>query len=146
MRVTEVMTRAPACCTRETTLQDAAKLMLTNDCGCLPVVENDSARRVIGVVTDRDIAVRAVAAGRPPGQCAVGDIMTHPAALVPESATLEECVHEMERNQIRRAVVVNPMGQLVGMVAQADVARVAPPQQVSGLVHEVSKGMDIGHR
>lgn len=146
MLVQEIMTAEPACCTPATSLCEVAKMMVTRDCGAIPVVEGgDRAMRVIGVVTDRDIAIRAVAAGRSPQGTTVQDVMSHPVACVPHTATAEECLALMEQNQIRRAPVVDQAGCLVGMVSQADVARAMPQPQVAELVREVSKGFDSAH-
>jgi CBS domain-containing protein len=144
MRISQIMTASPAWVTPAQELSEAARLMLTHDCGCVPVCE-DGNRRVVGVVTDRDIAVRVVAAGRDARGMFVRDVMSHPVATVPATATVDDCVRLMEQNKVRRAPVVDEHGVLIGMVAQADVARMAP-QKAGELVHEVSKGPEIGHQ
>lgn len=146
MKVRDVMTPRPACCRRETTVQEAARAMLTHDCGSLPVIDADHSDRVIGVVTDRDIAIRAVAAGRDPATMRVEEIMSHPVAVIEDSANLEECVKTLEKNQVRRAPVVDQTGKVIGVVSQADIARVGDERHVAELVKEVSQGIDIGHR
>jgi CBS domain-containing protein len=145
MRVQEIMTSDPACCKPEQTLQEAAHLMLTNDCGCIPVVDADS-NRIVGLITDRDIAIRAVAAGKDPVRTQVSEAMSHAVVVLPSETPIEQCLLLMEENQVRRAPVVDQNGRLIGIVAQADIARTAPPEQVGGLVSEVSKGPEIGHR
>jgi CBS domain-containing protein len=146
MRVSEIMTKDPVCCTEETHLDEVAKMMLTHDCGSIPVCENEDSRRVIGVVTDRDIAVRAVASGRDPKAVTAKECMSHPVAVVRDDASVEECIKTLEENRIRRIPVVNTRNQIVGIVAQADIARSAPEEVVGELVHEVSQGVDLGHR
>jgi CBS domain-containing protein len=146
MKVRDVMTPRPCCCRRETTVQEAAREMLTHDCGSLPVLEGDPPERIVGVVTDRDIALRVVAAGRDPARTRVEDIMSHPVAVVVDGSSIEECIRSLEQNQIRRAPVVNDSGHLVGMVSQADIARTCDVKHVAELVREVSQGIDIGHR
>lgn len=146
MKVRDVMTHRPACCHRTTTVQEAARAMLTHDCGSLPVLDAEHPDRVIGVITDRDITIRAVAAGRDTSTMRVEEIMSHPVAVIEEMASVEECVKTLEKNQVRRAPVVDQMGKVIGMVSQADIARVCDEKHVAELVKEVSQGIDIGHR
>lgn len=120
--------------------------MLTHDCGSLPVLEGDPPERIVGVVTDRDITLRVVAAGRDPARTRVEEIMSHPVAVVIDGSSIEECVRNLEKNQVRRAPVVDDKGHLVGMVSQADIARSCDGKHVAELVREVSQGIDIGHR
>ncbi len=145
MRVSDIMTQAPACCTPESSLQEVAKMMLTHDCGCIPVCEDENSKRVVGMVTDRDIVIRAVAAGRNPIDLTVKDVMSHPVASVNSEAQLEECLQLMEENQVRRVPVVDHSSQLVGLVAQADIARRTSGEQTGELVQEISQGPDVGH-
>jgi CBS domain-containing protein len=144
MQVNEIMTMEPACCMPEQSIQEAAKLMLTQDCGCIPVVDGSS-HRIVGLITDRDIAVRAVAAGKDPSKTCVAETMSHPVVSIQSESAVESCVKMMEENQVRRAPVVDSSGRLIGMIAQADIARTGSPDQVAELVSEVSKGADIGH-
>lgn len=145
MRVDEIMTSSPVCCHRETLLQDAARMMAEKDCGAIPVVDGgDHSMRVVGVITDRDIAVRAVAAGWHPSTTSVAEAMSHPVATVLVNASLDECLQQMEQNQIRRMPVVDHSGSLIGIVSQCDVAR-RLDREIAGLVKKVSQGFDSGH-
>jgi CBS domain-containing protein len=137
MDLRSVMTANPACCTQGTTLQEAAKLMKDNDCGQIPVI--DGARQPLGVITDRDIAIRAVAGGCDPSSATVGDYMTSPVATVPEDCSLEEACNVMEQHKIRRVLVVDSRGGVAGIVAQADVARSGKAAQTAEVVKEVSE-------
>lgn len=141
MRVRDIMTPHPACCTPNATLADVARVMLRQDCGSVPICDDQG--HVLGVVTDRDIAIRAVAADKDPRTCRVSEIMSHPVALIQEGQDVAAAIALMESNQVRRAPVVDERGCVVGMLAQADVARNAP-DQVGGLVQQVSTG-DYGH-
>jgi len=146
MQINDIMTADPACCRSETPLHEVAKLMLERDCGALPVVAGDEQlRTVIGVITDRDIATRHVAARRDPDQAKACDAMTHPAAVVSQFSSIEEGLRLMTFNQVRRLPVVDHAGVLVGMISQADIARHIPAPEVGALVSEVSKGFDQGH-
>ncbi|MCR4340424.1 MAG: CBS domain-containing protein [Gemmatimonadaceae bacterium] len=122
MKAQEIMTGNPACCTPDDTAQRAAELMEQNDCGCLPVVDSAESRRVLGVVTDRDIATRAVAAGKGP-DAKVREVMSAQPSCCGIGDDVEEVAHIMSERQVRRVPVVDADGCCVGMVSQADLAR-----------------------
>jgi CBS domain-containing protein len=124
MRARELMTKDPACVTPDDTLQRVAQLMAENDCGCIPVVEGPSQTRVVGVVTDRDIALRAVARGKA-ADAVVADVMTRDVAFCPPDADLLTVERTMSDRQIRRVVIADADGCCVGIVSQADLARAA---------------------
>ena len=137
MDLTSVMTPNPACCTIDTPIQQVARMMLDNDCGEIPVV--DESRRPIGVVTDRDIAVRVVAQGRDVNTVTARDCMSTPVVSVDVKAGLSDVLEVMESKQIRRVPVVDQSGALVGIVAQADVALHGRDKKTGNLVEEVSR-------
>lgn len=141
MRVKQIMTRDPAHCTPDTTAQEAAILMRDNDCGSIPVVESLTSNRLIGTVTDRDLAVRGLANGHGP-DTAVGDLMTpEPITCVPEDE-VEDLRQVMVEQQVRRVPVVDADGVLVGIVAQADIAReegAASDREVGRIVEAISE-------
>ena len=119
MDIQQVMTRHPRVCRPSASLCDAARLMLEEDVGEIPVV--DEARQVIGVITDRDIVVRCIAAGISPRDATVDSCMTAPALTVGDDASLEDCADLMAGQQIRRVPVVDAGGAICGIVAQADL-------------------------
>lgn len=119
MDIQQVMTRHPRVCRAGATLRDAARLMLEEDVGEIPVV--DESRQVLGVITDRDIVVRCVAAGINPQDAIVDSCMTAPALTITDTATLEDCADLMADQQIRRVPVVDADGVICGIVAQADL-------------------------
>ena len=125
MKIEEIMTRDPATVTPGTTVRDAAKLMQRENTGILPVVESEGTKRLVGVVTDRDIAIRIVAEGRD-GDTRVSDVMTSSrlATLRPD-ADVDDVMDTMADQQVRRVPIVDDRGTLVGIVAQADVVRKA---------------------
>ena len=139
MQVREIMTREPACCTPNTKLQDVARMMSEHDCGEIPICESESSRRPIGVITDRDIAVRVVAAGRDPSKMTARDCMSSPVVTIEPGASVEECAQLMESYQIRRVPVVERDGSCCGMVAQADLATKASPETSIEMVAAVSE-------
>lgn len=143
MKVTDIMTADPACCTSDTSLRDVAQLMKDNDCGEIPVVDNLESRKLVGVITDRDIACRAVATGLD-ATTEVGEVMTRDVQWVDEDSGVSECREKMEDHQLRRMPVVDVRGRVCGIVAQADVARHASSRHTAELVKDVSRpGGDV---
>ncbi|HKG90719.1 MAG TPA: CBS domain-containing protein [Gemmatimonadaceae bacterium] len=124
MKAQSLMTKSPACVTPDDSAQRVAQLMADNDCGCLPVVERRDNSRVIGVVTDRDIALRGVARGKGP-DVPVRELMTTDVCCCGPDADLSEVERLMGDRQIRRIVVADGDGCCVGIISQADLARAA---------------------
>ncbi|MDB6163779.1 MAG: hypothetical protein JWL98_1211 [Xanthomonadaceae bacterium] len=137
MDIQSVMTPNPTCCSTEATLREVARMMLDCDCGQIPVV--DQQRRPLGVITDRDIAVRAVAQGVDPSTAKAGDFMSAPASTVSLKSDLDEVVEMMESQQIRRVVVVAEDGTVAGIVAQADIALAGRGRRTAEVVEQVSQ-------
>lgn len=141
MRVKQVMTANPACCTPQSTAREAATLMRDHDCGSIPVVENMQSKRVVGTVTDRDLAVRGLARGRGP-DTPIRELMTDdPVTCVPED-NVEDLRQVMVEELVRRVPVVDADGMLVGIVAQADLARVegaASDREVGRIIEAISE-------
>jgi CBS domain-containing protein len=134
------MTPDPASCTPDSTAQEAATLMRDNDCGSIPVVDPGSKKTLVGTVTDRDLAVRGLAEGKGPDTL-VRELMTpSPVTCGPEDEV--EIVREvMVARLVRRVPVVDEHGALVGIVAQADIAReegAASDQEVGRIVEAIS--------
>lgn len=137
MQVREIMTENPACCTPETSLQDAAKLMADCDCGEIPVIDDQG--HPVGVITDRDICCRAVAQGMGPTQTRVHEVMTSPVLTVGPDSSIEECCQLMDDNQIRRVPVIDESGACCGIVAQADIARSVGEPEIGHVVRDISQ-------
>jgi CBS domain-containing protein len=127
MKARDLMTPDPAQVTPSDSLQRVSQLMAEHDCGCIPVVNAADQRSLVGVVTDRDIAIRAVAEGRP-ATTPIGEIMTSNPDCVTPDDDLERVEKLMADRQIRRVVVVDDTGECVGIIAQADLARAAKRQ------------------
>ena len=131
MKISDIMTKNPTTVTPGTTVRDAAQLMQREDTGILPVVESDGEMKLVGVVTDRDIAIRVVAEGRG-ADTRVSDVMTSSrlATLRPD-ADVDELMDTMADQQVRRVPIVDDRGSLVGIVAQADIVRKARDEKKS---------------
>jgi CBS domain-containing protein len=145
MKVKDVMTVSVECVRPETTLQEAAAKMRSLNVGSLPVCEGD---RPIGIVTDRDIVVRAIADGRDPRTGRVPEAMTADVVSVPETADVKEAARLMKDRQIRRIVVVDSNKRVVGIVSLGDIAVDAHDDKMSGdVLVKVSKdAVTVGTR
>jgi CBS domain-containing protein len=119
MKVKEIMTPDVRIASPKDTLQQAAQIMETIDCGSLPVGEGD---RLVGILTDRDITVRAVARGKAPDRCTVGEVMSNDIKYIYDDETLEDASRNMSELQVRRLPVLNRKKRLVGIVSLGDLA------------------------
>jgi CBS domain-containing protein len=141
--VTSVMTANPACCKAETPLRDVARMMIDNDCGEIPVVDEQGVP--VGVVTDRDITIRVVAEGRDTMSATASDAMSSPVQTVREDSSLKDATQLMEAAKIRRVPVVDQQGKLSGIVSVADIARAGKDHQTVEVVKEVSEPTQQRH-
>ncbi len=121
MRAADIMTENPETVTADASLADAARKMRDLNVGIIPVVESEQSRRLRGVITDRDIAIRAVAEGKDANSVRVGDCMTTDVETCNKNDSVQDILRVMEREQVRRVPITDREGRLVGIVAQADV-------------------------
>ncbi len=135
MKVRDIMTRDPSTLAPTATLGEAATIMKQEDCGSVPVVE---AGRLIGIVTDRDIVVRVVAAGKDPKTELVSEAMTADPVTVEPDASVDEAQRVMADRQVRRLPVVED-GKLVGLVVIGQVARGDDARDVGETLKDVSE-------
>jgi CBS domain-containing protein len=135
MNVKDVMTRDVTACEPSATVKDAAGLMARDDIGPVPVVEDG---RLTGIVTDRDIVIRVVAEGRDPNTTTVGEIATKDIVTVSPDDDLEDALRLLAENQVRRLPAVEG-DRLVGIVAQADIARLGKDSKTGEVVEEISR-------
>lgn len=134
-QIRDLMTENPSSCERGTPVAEAAKVMARENVGSVPVVVGG---RLVGVVTDRDLVVRLLAEGRDPQSTTVGEIASsEPVTLSPDDG-LDQALQLLARHQVRRLPVVEGE-RLVGIVAQADIARHADEVQTGEVVEEISK-------
>jgi CBS domain-containing protein len=123
MRIQDIMTKDPSCVTPDASVREAAQVMKREDVGIVPVVEGPSGRKLVGVVTDRDIAIRCIADGKD-GTCRVRDVMsTDDLATCRQSDDVDNLMDAMRTEKVRRIPIVDERGSLVGIVSQADVLR-----------------------
>ena len=130
MKAKDIMSAKPECVTLTDTIEAAAQIMANSDCGVVPVVNTDS-KNVVGILTDRDIAIRAVARGKP-SSTLVRDIMTSSVATCSSESDVADVERTMSDRQVRRVVIVDG-DECVGIISQGDIARAAGHQR--GLAH-----------
>jgi CBS domain-containing protein len=134
--VQELMTSNPRTIEASGTITEAAQAMRDEDTGIVPIVEGD---RLVGTITDRDIAVKVVAESKDPQSTTVGEIASRDLVTIDPQQDLDEALRLMAQHQVRRLPVVEEDGKLVGILSQADVAREASPEQTGRVVEEISE-------
>ena len=136
----EVMTDNPVCCLPNEAVSAAARVMRREDVGAVPVINDEQKRQLIGIVTDRDLAIKVVAESRDPNQTNISDVMTSTIIACLERDDLSSAIKAMEEHQIRRLPVVDDDGRIVGIISQADVAtRLREPEKTAEMVEEISQ-------
>jgi CBS domain-containing protein len=136
MNVRQAMTARPRCAAPDTPLSQVAELMDSQDIGAIPVLDGD---RLVGIITDRDIVVRAVAKAKDPRGMSSRDISSGELVTVGPDQDLSDALHLMAENQVRRLPVVDDENRLVGVVSQADIALDAQDKSVGQMVAGISK-------
>jgi CBS domain-containing protein len=131
----DAMTSDPTTIEPGTAVQDAARIMKSEDVGSLPIVEGD---RLIGVVTDRDLAIRVLAAGKSP-QTTVAEIASKDVVTIDPQQSLEEAARLMAEHQLRRLPVCEEDGRLIGILAQADIAQAGHDSLTGETVQQISR-------
>lgn len=135
----DVMTANPACCLPEDPVSKAAQLMKQENVGVVPVVEGTD-RRLVGMITDRDVVVNLVANGRDVNSAKVADAMSSRLVTCKPEDPIEDALDRMAENQVRRIPVVDASGGILGIISQADIAvRLDKSKRTGELVEEISK-------
>jgi CBS domain-containing protein len=136
-KIAEVMTQRPRAVTAQTTVREAARLMEEEDVGSLPVV--DEGARLIGIVTDRDVAVRVVGRGLDSDSTVVGDVASRDVVALTPDHDLDDALKLMAREQVRRVPIVVRENELVGILAQADIAHAGKEKTAGEVVEAISR-------
>ncbi len=140
MKVSQVMTPDPACCLPQDSVDIAARLMRIQDVGMIPVVEGENVPKLVGVLTDRALAIMVVAPGREPRKTKVSEVMTRNVVTCNENDSLKEALDSMKSHQIRRIPVLSKGNGVVGVVSQSDIAlRLQDSATTGDVVAEISK-------
>lgn len=136
----EIMTKNPSTATQDVSLQDVAKLLKDGDIGILPIVDGET-NKIVGLVTDRDIVVRAVAQGKSVTETKVGDVMTAEVFSAKPDDFAFEAVRTMGDKQVRRVPIVDDDGVLQGIVSMADIAlEMEDEKEIAETLEEISSG------
>lgn len=136
----DVMTQDPVCCLPTDTVSKAAQLMKDENVGSIPVVEDEETMKLIGIVTDRDLALQVVAPEWDAETTQVDEVMTYEVITCRADDDLQKAVDAMAQHQLRRMPVIDGDYRIVGIISQADVAtRVEKPEEVAEMVKEISQ-------
>jgi len=136
----DVMTPNPTCCLPTDNATKVAELMKRENIGSIPVIENNQTRKLIGIITDRDLALKIVGEGRDAKSTRVEAVMTRKVVAVRADDDLHRALEAMSKHQIRRIPIVNNENKIVGIIAQADVAtRVNQPEKTAEVVKDISQ-------
>jgi CBS domain-containing protein len=136
----EVMTKNPVCCRPDDMVAKVAQLMQSENIGSIPVIENEQTQKLVGIVTDRDLALKIVAKGHDAKSTKVEAVMTRQIVTCQAGDDLQKALDAMAEHQLRRIPIVDNDNKIVGIIAQADVAtRVNQPEKTAAMVKEISQ-------
>jgi len=136
----EVMTKNPVCCRPDDMVVKVAQLMQSENIGSIPVIENEQSQKLVGIVTDRDLALKIVAKGQDAKSTKVEAVMTRQIVTCRTGDDLQMALDAMAEHQLRRIPIVDDDDKIVGIIAQADVAtRVNLPEKTAAMVKEISQ-------
>lgn len=140
MQCSEIMTKNPECCLPSDMVITAAQLMKSEDIGPIPIVADKEGRKLTGIVTDRDLTIKVIAESRDPNTTRLEDVMSDDVVSCRETDDIDTVLKLMEDNQVRRIPVVGNNDQLLGIIAQADVAtRLGQPGKTGRVVEQISE-------
>jgi len=136
----EVMTKKPVCCLPNDSVVTTAELMKSENIGSIPVIENEQSHKLVGIVTDRDLALKIIAGGLDAKSTKVSVVMTQEVVTCRAGDDLQKALNAMAEHQLRRIPVVDDENRIIGIIAQADVAtRVDQPDKTAEMVKEISQ-------
>jgi len=136
----EVMTKDPVCCLPTDSVAKAAELMKSRNIGSIPVIDNTKTQKLVGIVTDRDLALSIVATGRDAKSTNVDAVMTYKIVSCLADDDLQKALDAMTNQKLRRIPIVDRDNRIVGIITQADVAtRINQPEKTANMVKEISQ-------
>lgn len=136
----KAMTKRVVCCTSTDLVSKAAGLMQSENVGSIPVIENEQTKKLVGIVTDRDLALKVLANGLDAGSTRVETVMTSEVVTCLAEDDLQKALDAMSEHQVRRIPVVNKNNQILGMISQADVAlHYGHPKRTAAMVKKISQ-------
>ena len=128
------MTDNPVCCLPDDTVGQAARVMRRERLGSIPVISDDRSRSLIGIISDRDLAIKVVAESRDPNHTQIFDVMTRTIFACRNTDDLTTAIKAMREHQIRRLPVVDCEGHIIGVISQADVSLRMQPREAAGAI------------
>ena len=136
----DVMTKDPTCCLPADTIARAAEIMKNEDVGSVPVVEDETTKKLVGIVTDRDIVLKVIAEGRERDAATVGEIMSADVVTCRPDDHLQTAMDRMGQHKVRRIPIVDGKGRICGIISQADVAtRIDAPARTAEVLEDISQ-------
>ncbi len=148
MEAREIMSEDPVCCLPSDSIRSVATQMMENSVGLLPVVDNHDAKRLVGVVSDRDIVCRVLAKdGMDCNTATAQDVMTSGKLwTVSPQSSIDDVIDQMEDGQVRRIPVVDESNRVVGIISTADIAlEIDEPDEIAEVFEEISEPTNIPH-
>jgi len=139
VKIREVMTSNPTCCVPTDTVQQAATIMRDFNIGSIPVVEDQQSRKLLGIITDRDLCCSVLAAGLDPKITQIGKCVSLHPVTCRDGENVEKCERAMREHKLRRILIVDSEDRCIGIVSLADFAIRDKPDRVSRIVAEISK-------
>ena|SRR5439155_26821832 len=140
MKIREIMSREPACCVLSDTAQTVAKILCDRNIGSMPVVADQQSRKLVGMITDRDLCCTVIAQGMDPKTTQIAKLIAlAPLTTCRDGENIETCERLMQEHQVRRIPIVDAEDRVIGIVSQADLALRDKPERVSKTIAEISK-------
>ena len=139
MKIKEVMSSNPSCCLPTDTAQHVAKLMCDRNVGSLPVVIDQQSRKLVGMITDRDLCCKVLGQGLDPRSTRIDRFIAAAPVTCRDGENLEKCERAMQEHQVRRVPIIDSEDRVIGIVSLADLALRDKPERISKTVAEISK-------
>lgn len=139
-KCSDVMTPDPTCVTGGDSVVRAAEIMKNEDVGAVPVVDDEGSRQLVGIITDRDLALNVIADGKDPHSSRVEELMSRNPVTCRPDEQISTAMDRMAQHQVRRIPVVDNKGKLKGIIAQADIAtRIDQPERTADVIEDISQ-------
>ncbi len=139
MKIRDIMSQNPACCTAADTAQTVASILCDRNVGSMPVVASQQSRKLIGMITDRDLCCSVIAQGMDPKTTRIEQFISPAPVTCRDGENVEHCERLMQQHRVRRIPIVDAEDRVIGIVSQADLALRSKPERVSKTVAEISK-------
>jgi CBS domain-containing protein len=138
MKIRDVMSPDPVCCLPTDSAQQVAKIMCERDVGSIPVVVDQESRKLLGMITDRDLCCSVIASGMNPSTTTIEKFVSAELVTCRDGENVDKCEKAMQQHQVRRVPIVDGEDRVIGIVSQADLALKDKPEKVSQTVKAIS--------